>query len=379
MTARPLRVLITGPALRDEGGVANYYGAVLRTLRADARLEVEYLELGSTAAAAGPLHPLADQLRFRAAVRRFRPDVVHVNPSLNLKSLGRDALLVDHARRRGIPVLVFFRGWDPGAEARVDGPLRAPFRWTFGRANGFAVLAASFRDKLRAWGVTAPIALETTTVSDGTLEGFSIAAKAAAIREEPVLRILFLARLERDKGVLDTLEAARTLLLRGASVSLTIAGDGPAMADVRSAVARTNSGDRIALAGYVRGDAKRELLRGHHVYCFPSGYGEGMPNSVLEAMALGMPVVTCAVGGLADFFEDGRMGYLVPPRDAARVAEALARLSGDREQAAAMAEYNHRYAVRRFLSPDVARRLADLYVRTADEARPGLVPGISKA
>jgi glycosyltransferase involved in cell wall biosynthesis len=372
----PLRVLITGPALRDEGGVANYYNAVLRHLAADGRYEVEYFELGSTKGSMGPLHPLADQAGFHRMLGRFRPDLVHVNPSLTLKSFFRDGLIVDQARRRRIPTIVFFRGWDRGTEARVDRELGWLFRKTYGRANGFIVLGSRFRAKLVEWGVEVPIALETTTVPDVVIQSFVLEEKLERIRAEHPLRILFLARLEPDKGVLETVDATAMLLGRGVDVSLTVAGDGPAMEDVRRRLAdHPGLAGRVQLAGYVRGDAKRALFMSHHVYCFPSEYKEGMPNSVLEAMALGMPVVTCPVGGLADFFEDGRMGYLVPNRNASLVAEKLERLARDREAAAAMASHNHLYARRRFLAPDVARRLGEIYLSIARaEGAPRGVP-----
>ena len=369
------RILITGPALRDEGGVANYYNAVLEDLRADDRYEIEYFELGSTKRSFGPLHPVADQAGFLGAVRRFRPDLVHVNPSLTLKSLVRDGLIVDQARRRGLPVIVFFRGWDLSAEQRVDRDLGWLFRATFGRASAFIVLAARFRGKLEGWGVRVPIVLETTTVPERMLDGFVIDEKLGRLRSDETLRVLFLARLEREKGVMETLEAVSQLLRRGANVSLTVAGDGSAAAEVQAFV-RANAwlGDRVQLAGYVRGERKRELLASHHVYCFPSEYGEGMPNSVLEAMALGMPVVTCPTAGLADFFEDGRMGHLVSRRDADQIADKLAQLATDRDGAARIAAYNHTYACERFLSSHVAHRLAEIYARTLSASRGQAIP-----
>lgn len=367
-TRERIRVLVTGPALRDEGGVAGYYLAVLRGLRADSRFEVEYFELGSTTSSFGVMHPIADQLRFGGAIRRFRPDLVHVNPSLTLRSLVRDGLIIVQALLRRIPAVVMFHGWHDKTEAGVDGPLRWPFLMIYGRASGFLVLGRRFRDKLLGWGITAPIELETTTVPDTVMENFSLEDKLASLRGEATARILFLARLEPEKGVIETLEAVASLLRNGANVSLTIAGDGPAMGDVRSFVAGNAwLGDRVTVAGYVRGEAKRALLTSHHIYSLPSDYREGMPTSVLEAMALGMPVVTCAVGGLADFFEDGRMGYLVPGRNASHIAEKLALLVNDRESAARMAQYNHGYAGRRFLSPDVARRVGDFYTRIVRE------------
>ena len=372
---KPLRVLITGPALRDEGGVANYYNAVLRHLASDRRYEVEYFELGSTKGAMGPLHPVADQAGFHRLLGRFRPDLVHVNPSLTLRSFFRDGLIIDQARRRRIPVVVFFRGWARATENRVDHELGWLFRRTYGRANGFIVLASRFRDKLVEWGVDVPVFLETTTVPDLVMTSFDIGERVERLRSDRGLKVLFLARLEREKGALETLEAVEKLMRRGVEVSLTIAGNGPAMGDLRRFLAEhPQLGASVELAGYVRGEAKRALFLRHHVYCFPSEYWEGMPNSVLEAMGLGMPIVTCPVGGLADFFEDGRMGHLVPSRDASLLADKLELLARDRDVAAVMAAYNHDYAKKRFLAPDVARRLGEIYLSIArhGEAAPTL-------
>jgi glycosyltransferase involved in cell wall biosynthesis len=359
-------VLITGPSLRDEGGVANYYNAVLPFLKADSRFAVEYFEIGSTKGAFGPLHPFADQVGFYNAIRRFRPALVHVNPSLTFKSFIRDGLIVYQARRLGIPVIVFFRGWDNGMEARIDRRLGWFFRMTYARANGFIVLASRFKDKLIKWGVKVPVALETTTVPDGFVESFSIVDKVNSVRKDNIAKILYMARLEREKGVIETLEAVAMLLGQGVPVSLTIAGDGPAMDDIHQFVENESAlNGRVDVVGYVRGQTKRELLAKHHIYCFPSEYAEGMPNSVLEAMAFGMPVITCSVGGLADFFENGRMGYLVQRRSAPLIAEKLRMLVNDRETAASMSEYNHRYATRRFLASEVARRLGEMYLDVA--------------
>lgn len=355
-------VLITGPSLRDPGGVANYYNAVLPFLETDDRLDVQYLEIGSTHGNSGILHPLSDQMSFRRALRQFSPDVVHVNPSLTVKSFFRDGLIVRHARRLGLPVMVFFRGWDEAMEAKVDGYLGRYFRATYAHADIFVVLASRFRQKLIQWGVSSPICIGTTTVPDKLLDGFSIADKASDIKQSSAKRILFMARLEKKKGVIETVEAAASLLREGLPISLTISGDGPAIAEVRQFVAGLDvPKGSIEFTGYVAGQQKREILMAHHVYCFPSEYAEGMPNSVLEAMAFGMPIITAAVGGLADFFEDGRMGYLVDGRNVAQIGEKIRKLVNNREATARMAEYNHCYAKARFLASDVAENLGTMY------------------
>ncbi len=104
-----IKVLITGPSLRDQGGVANYYNAVLPWLPGNG-IEAEYVEIGSTHAGKRARLILRDQVRVWRAAGRLQPDIVQVNPSLDIRSFLRDGLFLLLARLRGRPVLVFFRG-----------------------------------------------------------------------------------------------------------------------------------------------------------------------------------------------------------------------------------------------------------------------------
>ncbi len=72
--------------------------------------------------------------------------------------------------------------------------------------------------------------------------------------------------------------------------------------------------------GHVSGAAKTQAFRAADIYLFTS-LAEGMPNSVLEAMAFGLPIVTRPVGGIRDFFEDGRMGYATDSLDSGDYTE----------------------------------------------------------
>lgn len=213
------------------------------------------------------------------------------------------------------------------------------FDRTYARADRFIVLAKSFSDCLSEWGIDVPIELATTTVADELLDGFSISGKLNSVISSEDIKLLYLARLEPEKGVLELINGVGELLHRGEKLTLTIAGDGPAMGQVcERVVALGESSMRVKIAGYVRGSEKVRLLESHHIFCFPTRYGEGMPNSVLEAMAFGMSILTCPVGGLADFFEDGTMGVLLKDASSTAIAEAISGLVRDRQSLARIAE-----------------------------------------
>ena len=358
-----MKVLVVGPDRNDPGGVANYYNAVFPRLSGDG-VEAYYLEIGSTHGSKSRLHILGDQLRFWKMLGRLKPDIVHLNPSLDMRSFLRDGLFVFLAKLRGFRVLVFFRGWQESFEQKVAGKLKWFFDRTYAKADRFIVLATSFSDRLVEWGINVPVELATTTVADELLDEFSITGKLNSFNSAVNIKLLYLARLEPKKGVLELIKGVGELLNRGDNVTLTIAGDGPAMNQACELVAALGeNSQRVKIAGYVRGSEKISLLESHHIFCFPTRYGEGMPNSVLEAMAFGMSILTCPVGGLADFFEDGKMGMLLKDASSVAIAESIARLVGDRQGMARIAEYNYDYAKKRFLSSIVATELRACYQR----------------
>src|SRR5664280_2729423 len=156
--------------------------------------------------------------------------------------------------------------------------------------------------------------------------------------------------------VFTAVEAVRQLQQQGRDVRLTVAGDGPAAPELRQKLSQLPYAQAV---GYLRGQAKLDALRESDVYLFPSDF-EGMPISVLEAMAAGLPVVTRPVGGLADFFVDGQMGYLSDSTDPTVFADLINLLFnvGLRKEIAA---YNSEYAREHFTGLVAAAALEAIY------------------
>ena len=142
------KILITLPSLNDIGGVASFYNSLLPHLN-NTKYSIATLEIGSTKGRNNPFYSFSDQIRFGMFLKNFRPDIVHINPSLNFKSFFRDGLFIYQAKQKKLPVIVFFRGWLKSFESILYKRFFGFFRRTYARADSFIVLAKEFKKKLQ--------------------------------------------------------------------------------------------------------------------------------------------------------------------------------------------------------------------------------------
>jgi colanic acid/amylovoran biosynthesis glycosyltransferase len=184
-------------------------------------------------------------------------------------------------------------------------------------------------------------------------------------RQQPGL-VVSVARLVEKKGFPDLIDACAVLGPR--AVELQLAGDGPQRGELEARAARA------AVAAVFHGALSQErvvdLLRRATVFCLPcvvcgNGDRDGLPTSVLEAMALGVPVVTTSVNGLQDAVEHERTGLIVPERDPAALASAIARLLDHPELARSLALEARRRVESRFSLEQNVSRLRSLFWEAA--------------
>jgi glycosyltransferase involved in cell wall biosynthesis len=132
------------------------------------------------------------------------------------------------------------------------------------------------------------------------------------------------ATLRSWKGHADLLQAMTRL---PAAIELVIVGDGPQRAALEDAVVRLGLRGRVRMQGQ-QADVL-PWLRALDVFVLPSYANEGVPQALLQAMLVGLPCVTTAVGGIPEIAAHERTALLVPPRDPAALAAAIERLAGD--------------------------------------------------
>ncbi len=193
------------------------------------------------------------------------------------------------------------------------------------------------------------------------------------LRDELGLRgkrvILAIGRLVEQKGHSYLIRAAGKLKQQYPDISVLIIGEGPLELTLKSQIGQEGLTDEIRLLG-VRRDIP-ELMALSDIYVMPSIY-EGLPITLLEAMASEKPIVATSVDGIRGVIEDDVHGLLVPPRDESTLAEALSMLLGNRGLAALLAENSRKTAEENFDIRLHVRRIEDIYLQLAAEK--GIVP-----
>jgi len=134
--------------------------------------------------------------------------------------------------------------------------------------------------------------------------------------------LVSVARLSGQKGQLVLLDALKLLARQNVRLSMTIAGDGPLRPELERRIREHGLGDRVRLTGWLTNGEIRDLIMGARALVLPS-FAEGLPVVLMEALALGRPVVATYVGGIPELVVNGVNGWLVPAGDADQLSHAI--------------------------------------------------------
>lgn len=359
---RPVALLL-GPHLDAVSGVSTHLNLLLASSLAE-EFRLVHFQVGSEGRrerAAGRVLRLAlSPLRLAFEILGRNAAIVHLNTSLNARAYWRDLAYLAVARLCGARVVYQVHGGAlPQAFCRGSRVLESILRGALRLADAVVVLA---RIELRAYRKFAP------GVAVVALPNAIDAAPYAALKRAPArpgtpLRLAYVGRLAREKGLPETLQGLKLALAQGARAQLVIAGSGPDEEKLRELAHDLGLGDAVAFIGPVFGEAKAKLLAGADALVLAS-HSEGLPYALLEGMSAGTAVIATRVGAIPDVVVDGVHGLFVPPHNPLAIGHAIARLDADRGLLARMSEAGRRrvagsYSLDR-LAGDFRRLYAEL-------------------
>lgn len=305
------KILMVGPDLSLHGGIVSVVQGYLDGGLPEACDGFEYLGTGVGSSKLGKSIAFARAL---ARYERVMPsyDIVHLHISAR-GSYKRKSIMARMARKAGKYVILhdhdgeFEKAFEEGGDA-----YRRDVRKTFGIADRVVVLSEEWRDYF------------AENVCDS--EKIVVVHNGVKVPAEPCSPcsnqdILFLGRLDARKSPDVLLRASRQVLERFPGTKVVFGGDGEIEKN-KALAEELGIANHCEFHGWVSGAEREGLFARAAVYCLPSK-NEGLPMSVLEAMARGIPTVATPVGGVPQVIEDGVSGFLVDVDDVDALSDRL--------------------------------------------------------
>jgi colanic acid/amylovoran biosynthesis glycosyltransferase len=321
---------------------------------------------------------LASPVRFLRAARlalrmaRMSPRPAHVH----LAYLAQACRLRELLRREGVAHVHAHFGTNPAEVAMLCAELGGPpFSFTVhgpeefdspaGLHLGEKIERAAFVAAVSSFGrsqlyrcVSHAQWAKVKVVRCGIDQRFAEPAPTVA----PASRMLVcVGRLCEQKGQALLLGAAREMAARGLDFELVLAGDGEMRSELQGLIDAYQLGDRVHITGWVSGEEVRSLLLQSRGLVLAS-FAEGLPVVIMEAMALGRPVVSTQIAGIPELVRSGQDGWLVPAGDCAALARACTELlEADSPRLEAMGRSARERVLQRHSAQAGARKLAHLF------------------
>ncbi|MFW6134487.1 MAG: glycosyltransferase family 4 protein [Elusimicrobiota bacterium] len=304
---------------------------------------------------------IKDYVRYVRILRNNSFDLVHINISLGHGGVLRDIFFITVAKIFNVKVLLFFHGWDIAFERNIKKYFFKIFKLIYFKVDAICFVGTVFKDKVESWGYNGLTYLVSSVMDENLLAGLSKDELFKNRKKQSKnINILFLARVELDKGIMETIQAFNIVKKSFKDVKLIVAGDGTKLDYVKYYVKKNRIYD-VEFTGYITGKAKIEKLIRSHIFILPTYHGEGMPHSLLEAMGFGLPVITRPIAGTRDFFRNRMMGFITESKNPEVFAEFIVELIKDDKLRYEISSFNYDFIRENYSSSKIVKRLEDIY------------------
>lgn len=296
-------------------------------------------------------------------VREFKPEVVHIFFGIPDGPIGWFL-----KRAYGLPYIISLRGADvPSDEvkrfAKHYKVLRPFIRWLWHDADSLVAVSNGLRTYAQETAPDLPIEVIPNAIE------LSVFIPPRHRNHEGPVRLLFVGRFNAFKNVENLLEAAARLKQQGIdNFELQLVGDGSRRSNLERLTVENGLTKQVQFLGWVDRQAIVEVYRQADLFVTATTW-EGMPNTVLEAMACGLPIVATRASGLSELVQEGVNGYLVKTNDPATLADRLTQLIDNPYERQRMGKESRKIAEREFAWEYIAEQYVQIYSRVSQREK----------
>ncbi len=373
-TAHPAKetVLVVGPGLGQVGGVATFIEILAtspviaekyRILRLDTTRSAQDLGLENRLSLTNINYLVRQILQFVVVNLREKPGLIHVQVTSGL-AFWKAGIFILLGKLFGAGTVAHLHG---GMFDKYYAACRPWTRKWIGRFFASSDMVVALSEKWRQFLLTevrGDFRVEIASNPVDRLFAEALEAGQSAVSDGKKV-ILFLGSLGRRKGVFDILQAAPAIFEKHPDARIIFAGAEESRGEklrIDELCREKRLDEKATFIGVVTGRKKLSVFQNAMIYVLPS-YGENLPFSLLEAMSLGLPVVTTPVGAIPEIVKDGENGFLVDPGDIRALASRVDRLLSDEPLRRAMAAANRARIKADFMPDDSMKQMDRVYSR----------------
>jgi glycosyltransferase involved in cell wall biosynthesis len=270
----------------------------------------------------------------------------------------------------GLPYIVTFHGYD--ASKKLNDPsIRSGYRKElFTKADHFIAVSQNLKNNL----VNAGCPENKITVLSSGIDVMQFHYQPRTINNNQTVKILTVARFTEKKGIEYLIQSFADVVKAKPNTELLIVGQGELKQKLLKQISKLNLNSKAKIVDFMPHDEIVDIMHKCHIFCLPSitsstGDQEGSPTVLKEAMATGMPVVSTYHSGIPDLVKDGENGFLVPEKDADRLANRLIYLIDHPEIWESMGQWGRKHVEKNFDRFKQTKKLEEIYSGFIDKEK----------
>lgn len=323
-----MKVIINSPSLNPKVNVSGISAVTGFIISNNKDVEYIHFEVGrkdaeSQGAFARITRILRNKREWEQLLRKNRDAVIHYNMPLMKAAVIRDYMLINVAQKLNMPIVLHIHGGNYIKERNRPWYIQKLLKNIFSWSKHIVVLGDEEKTILEEDFKMSNIVTLPNCIDLSVAKNFK-----RDIENKEILDILYLGRIEPNKGIDYIFEACKTLKEKGVKFHLNFAGKEETDGEYIPRFTET-FGDNFTYHGIVSGDKKNNILKKCDIFLLPSFY-EGLPISLLETMSFGQVPVVTAVGSIPTIVYEYKNGIFIDIKDTESIVKAIYKLTTDK-------------------------------------------------